>query len=132
MASIDYKALARAQYDPLTQNNLYRREKARLRRAIADNYAAQFAAPGSVAARNDPNDFGSLASRRNPGLFGRVAHARGAPQYDEAAEQEEAMTAPVGLRRSSSKTPFSLDDLDDDELLKQLGLDLGSLRRGLG
>lgn len=135
--ALDYKALARAQYDPLTENTQYRQEKARLRRADAGAYAASVSAPGSIADQQDPNRFGTIASRNYPGLFGPAAgtsptdlHAMHDPAYDVAGAQPQA-TQP-GLRRNPGTATFNMNDLSDDEFLAGLGLNIPGLRRGGG
>lgn len=132
--ALDYKALARAQYDPLTQNGMYRQEKSRLRKAMAADTLASVAAPGSIAARNDPNNFGSIASRNYPGLFGlnsQAAHQDNmAYQANVTASTTPQPQQPALRRQPEDKTPFSLDDLNDDDFLNSLGLNFNSsLRR---
>lgn len=130
--ALDYKALARAQYDPLTENSMYRREKARLRRASADAYAAQFARAGSLAEQNDPNRAGSLMSEQYPGLFGRYSQQAQANLAPAPLLPQDLVGVPQPTlrRQPEDKTPFNLDDLDDDEFLNNLGLGVGGgLRR---
>ena len=133
MATLDYKMLARAQYDPLTENAQYRQEKSRLRKALADQYAAQFAKPGSIADRNDPSRWGSLESQAYPGLFNPYTRP-GLARSNPGLAPDTGTTNATGMRRrkASESYDFSLDDLSDDEFLQSLGLDLGGLRRGRG
>lgn len=127
--ALDIRAMARAQFDPLNENGAYRAEKKRLRDADTASYAAQYALPGSIAERNDPNKFGSIASRFN-GAFGPAdPHALGGPYTDDGTnfglrddgtygDITDPQTAASGLRRRK-KPGVS----PDDDILTLLGFD---------
>lgn len=129
--ALDIRALARAQFDPLTENGAYRAEKKRLRDANSDAYAAQFALPGSIAERNNPNKFGSIASRFN-GAFGPDdAHALSGPYEDDGTDyglRDDGLyglldaAGGAGLRRRKKPgiTP-------NDDILSLLGIDPANL-----
>lgn len=110
---MDIRSLARSMYDPGRMNFAYRDEKRRQRETATAADAAQYALPGSIAEREDPNRFGSVAGRFSALYRPEPAHLMHSQDY-YIAEQQAALQDKLNARSKLRRKPgFDFEGAED-------------------